>query len=96
VTVYSLSFFKLGAFLAFFSSYLGKVMSGSLIVASGRCSCILSFSSLKVTLLEVVPSLDNVFSFSSSGFSFEFLVLDFLRLPFKKVEFEEVECILDN
>ena len=96
MTVYSLSFFKLGAFLAFFSSYLGKVMSGSLIVASGRCSCILSFSSLKVTLLEVVPSLGNVFSFSSSGFSFEFMVLDFLRLPFKKVEFEEVECILDN
>ena len=56
----------------------------------------LSSSSLKVTLLEVLPSLDNVSSFSSSGFSFEFLVLDFLRLPFKKVEFEEVECILDN
>jgi hypothetical protein len=96
VTVYDLSFFGVGTVLAFFSSYLGKVMSGSLIVASGRCSCILSFSSLKVTLLEVVPSLGNVCSFSSSGFSFEFLVLGFLRLPFKKVEFEEVECILDN
>ena len=56
----------------------------------------LSSFSLKVTLLEVVPSLDSVFSFSSSGFSFEIMVLDFLRLPFKKVEFEEVECILDN
>jgi hypothetical protein len=91
-----LSFFELGVFLAFFSSYLGKVISGSLIVASGRCRCIPSFSSLKVTLLEVLPPLDSVSSFSSSGFSFEFLVLDFLRLPFKKVEFEEVECILDN
>ena len=96
MTVYNLSLFGLGTFLTFFSSYLGRAIDGSLIVASGRCRCIPSFSSLKVTLLEVVPSLGNVFSFSSSGFSFEFLVLDFLRLPFKKVEFEEVECILDN
>ena len=96
MTLYRLSFFELGAFLTFFSSYLGKVERGSLIVASGRCRCISSSSSLKVTLLEVVPSLDNAFSFSSSGFSFEIMVLDFLRLPFKKVEFEEVECILDN
>jgi len=96
VTVYNLFLFGLGTILAFLSSYLGKLISGSLIVASGRCRCISSFSSLKVTLLEVVPSLDSVFSFSSSGFSFENMVLDFLRLPFKKVEFEEVECILDN
>ena len=96
MVVYNLSLFALGTILTFFSSYLGKVVSGSLNVASGRCRCIPSFSSLKVTLLEVVPSLDNVFSFSSSGLSFEIIVLDFVRLPFKKVEFDEVECILDN
>ena len=96
MTVYNLSLFGLGTILTFFSSYLGKVVSGSLIVASGRCRCIPSFSSLKVTLLEVLPSLGNVFSFSSSEFSFEFMVLDFLRLPLKKFELEEVECILDN
>ena len=95
MTVYNFSLFEIGTFLAFFSSYLGKVISGSLIVASGRYRCIPSFSSLKVTLLEVLPPFDNIFSFSSSGFSFGIMVFDFLRLPFKKVEFEEVECILD-
>jgi hypothetical protein len=49
-----------------------------------------------VTFFELFPPLVSFFSSSSSGFSFEFLVLDFLRLPLKKVEFEEVECILDN
>ena len=96
MTVYNLSLFGLGTILTFFSFYLDRLMSGSLIVASGRCRCIPSSSSLKVTLLEVVPSLDSIFSYSSSGFSFEIMVLDFLRLPFKKVEFEEVECIIDN
>jgi hypothetical protein len=49
-----------------------------------------------VAFFELFPPVDAFFSSSSSGFSYEFLVVCFLRLPFKKVEFVEVECILDN
>ena len=96
MTVYSLSLFGLCTILAFIPSYFGNKDEGSLIVTSGTSVFMLSWFLSKVTFFELLPPLDNVFSSSSSGFSFEFLVLDFLRLPFKKVEFEEVECILDN